>query len=429
GGGRGGSSAPAVDTRAPLEVYHHKQTVVVPAGNMDTYTFGECPFISDAIKDAVKTNFGFERMTRVQHATIPHAAEGRDIVAKAQTGTGKTLAFLVPAIDRLAAQPVPKELQNGPVAHYPIRCLVLSPTRELTSQIATEAEGLLRPTGNKALDAKRPQLVSQMFYGGRPMGRDISAIKSTRIDIVVATPGRLLDHLKTTEGFARRFAHLQVFVLDEADQMLDMGFRPDLERIMNFLPSPDERQTLLFSATIPAEIITFAPQVLRRDFTVVSTTKDGPLAEPVHSSPLMPNPLESIRDDPLATASLVEQSYSIVPSSLLLEHMMREVRAEKAANRDSYKVMVFLPTARMAQLCAELLNAAGIESLEIHSRVSQAKRTKASDAFKVADVGIMCCSDVTARGMDYPSVSLVLQVGLPSDQQQYVHRLGRTGRA
>ena len=341
--------------------------------------------ISQQSKDVLMRDMGYEFLTHVQKDTLPVVLEGRDVLAKGKTGNGKTMAFLLPTLERLIKNPQSKKGK--------ISALVISPTRELAQQIAVEAVKL----------TNAHSLRTSCFVGGSSVNKDVKEL-ARGIDVLVTTPGRLQAHLEdNTERIRQKLDNLQVLVLDEADRLLDMGFRPDIMRIINYLPK--ERQTLLFSATLPSATEELKNVALRDDYTFVNT----------------------IEGDDQQTNSQTVQEYVVcdlqdvisVVESILEDHM----------KLPAYKVIVFLPTARAAQFMAQLFETAGFPHvLEMHSRKSQAARTKAADAFRKGKKMIMFSSDVSARGVDYPDVSLVLQVGL-TDRDQYIHRLGRTARA
>ena len=328
----------------------------------------------------------YELMTMVQEASLPACLSGRDVLARAKTGTGKTLAFLIPSIERLARAP-------GGVAAGGVHVMVLSPTRELAMQIANEAEALLT----------HHTLASQCVYGGTNMRSEQTRMATRRCDILVATPGRLVDHIQNTPGFAQRLKHVCVAVLDEADQLLDMGFRDSLDKIIAALPPT--RQTLLFSATLPPSVRAIATAALKRDHVFVDT----------------------VGDDAQQTNTQVRQCVMVAPFEAQIPALVHLVR--HAASVPNHKVLAFFPTARATQFHAELLNIMGTPVLEIHSRKSQSQRERASAAFRAASSAILFSSDVSARGVDYPDVTAVIQVGAPTDRSQYIHRLGRTARA
>lgn len=348
----------------------------------------------------------FSLMSEVQAATIEPALQGVDILAQAKTGTGKTVAFLLPAIQRI--------LTSGSPARGSISCLILSPTRELALQIEKEANLLLARIDSSVLGV-------QHVVGGTNMSSEVRQLNSKRCDILVATPGRLLDHLQTTPGFPARLNQLRTYILDEADRMLDMGFRQELQKIAVHLPDRKQvpRQLLLFSATIPPgvrEVAGLDPKNAR----FINTLSEEESNTHAHVSQ------ESVVVDSWADA---------LPATLAL--ILEEIaRLPLAA-----KVIVFSPTARAAGLAAELFRTPAVTRRletaangsfpigEIHSRKSQSARVKATSDFAAAPRAVLFSSDVAARGVDFPGVSCVLQVGLPASGEQYVHRIGRTGRA
>ena len=334
-----------------------------------------------AISEVMK----FTHATSVQDATLPHIMRGLDLLARAKTGSGKTVGFLLPAIERLAKMGAPK---RGNVS-----CLVVSPTRELAQQIAEEAKSLLT----------FHEFGVQVVFGGTNMNSEKKRMQSSPIEFLIATPGRLIDHLETGD-LASRVRNLDVLVLDEADQLLDMGFRPSIERILSYLPT--DRQTLLFSATVPKTVHEIAANALR----------------PGHQY------IDCVGDDAPATNVLTDQSMVMAPFKDHLTLLTQAIEAHQA-EEPNHKVMVFFPTARATQLAAEMFEALGKPVFEIHSRKSQSARTKAADQFRASKSAVMMSSDVTARGMDFPDVTFVMQIGVPSTREQYIHRLGRTGRA
>ncbi|KAK4689976.1 hypothetical protein P7C73_g113, partial [Tremellales sp. Uapishka_1] len=348
----------------------------------------------EGLSDELLRNLPFERCTEVQEATLPTILAQHDLLAQAKTGTGKTLAFLVPSIQRLLS------LQKAPAQGF-TSILVLSPTRELALQIGEAAEGLLGGQGGK--------YGVKCVVGGTNMDRDVRDLKTQRADIVVATPGRLVDLLQNG-GIKPRFSQL---ILDEADRLLDAGFRRELLQILESLPDRNQvaRQTLLFSATIPKEVHTIASLALSPAHKFITTLTEEDV-----------NVHEHVMQE-----SLIVPGGDILPATL--EVLLRE--EEKGKSGGGFKVMVFLPTARAAGLFHDLFTALPISFpvWEIHSRMSQSKRVKATDSFRAAERGVLFSSDVTARGIDVKGVTAVVQVGLPSSAEQYVHRLGRTARA
>ena len=316
--------------------------------------------------------------------------EGNDVLVKAKTGTGKTLGFLIPAINRLQTTTTGRD-RRGVTS-----ILIISPTRELASQIHTEAKQLL---------TFLPHLSLQCCFGGTNIKKDLNAFRRLNFpDILVGTPGRINDLLQN-HGLQEAMGGLQCFILDEADRLLDMGFRPDLNRMLRMLPPKNTRQTLLFSATMPKDIMNMSNFALRDEFLHIDTV--GKEDQDTHK-----------RIPQFVTVHPYEQHFS------QLMHAIEEGKQVK-----DYKIIVFFVTARLTQLNAEVFNLMGYNVLEIHSRKSQSYRSKTSEKFRNNSSVIMFTSDVTARGMDYPDVSQVIQVGIPSDKAQYVHRIGRTGRA
>uniref|UniRef100_M4B154 ATP-dependent RNA helicase n=1 Tax=Hyaloperonospora arabidopsidis (strain Emoy2) TaxID=559515 RepID=M4B154_HYAAE len=404
-GGRrnnGKQNAKAGDTFQPKEAEavaaseKHEPLAEDEAPVVETPTATNLDYLSDVLfasldisaqtKRAIVEDLKYERLTNVQNETFGLILDGKDVLAKAKTGNGKTIAFLLPVIENM--------VKNGRRSSV-VPALAVSPTRELALQIAMEAQRL----------TKFHDFNVACFVGGTPIKKDQrTLLSSTPIDILIATPGRLVDHLKQNTGkLADRLGQTSVLILDEADRLLDMGFRPDVMRIIEYLPK--KRQTLLFSATLPASTEELKRVALRPDYMFVDT----------------------IDANEADTNVQTEQEYivctmeDVIPmvERVLVEHM----------KLPAYKVMLFLPTARSAQFMAQLFQAAGFPGvLEMHSRKSQGVRTKTAAEFRKGRKVMMFSSDVSARGVDYPDVSLVLQVGL-TDRDQYIHRLGRTARA
>ena len=314
---------------------------------------------------------GFDAPTPVQARAIPGLLQGRDVVAQALTGTGKTAAYGIPLVERIdIARKVPQ-------------ALVLAPTRELTVQIAEQLWQLGHQRGL--------QLVS--IYGGQPYDRQLRAL-SRGVHAIVATPGRLLDHLR--RGSAD-FSSVGMLVLDEADQMLDMGFAEDVEAILGHVPAT--RLTALFSATMPKPILDLAGRYLR-------------------------NP-EIIRlSQPQAlTVSTIDQVFYQVPFPRKLEALCRVLDA-----RQPERAIVFCATKRMVDEAVERLQAGGYAAEAIHGDISQPGREKVLRAFREGRTEVLVATDVAARGLDIPEVTLVINFDIPPDPEYYVHRIGRTGR-
>ncbi|KAL8268568.1 hypothetical protein R6Q59_002366 [Mikania micrantha] len=350
--------------------------------------FDQCavsPLSLKAIKDA-----GYEKMTIVQEATLPVILKGKDVLAKARTGTGKTVAFLLPSIEVVVKSPPVSRDQKRP----PILVLVICPTRELASQASMEANKLIK---------YHPSIGVQVVIGGTRIGLEQKKLQARPCQILVATPGRLKDHIENTAGFATRLMGVKVLVLDEADHLLDMGFRKDIEKIIAAVPK--QRQTLLFSATVPPEVRQICHVALKRDHEYINTVREG--SEETHTQ--------------------VQQSHLVAP---LDKHfsVLYTLLKDHVADDVDYKVLVFCTTAMVTKLVADLLGELKLNVREIHSRKPQSYRTRVSDEFRKSKGLILVTSDVSARGVDYPDVTLVIQVGLPADKAQYIHRLGRTGR-
>ncbi|GAO52608.1 hypothetical protein G7K_6681-t1 [Saitoella complicata NRRL Y-17804] len=341
---------------------------------------------------AIHNNLKYKTMTEVQAATMGSILEGKDCLAQAKTGTGKTLAFLIPAIQTLMGRPPTKKS---------IRAIIVSPTRELAKQITDEARLLMTGFNFR----------SHTSIGGLSTSKDQKAVL-TCPDLLIATPGRLHDHL-SNPSLKACFTEVQFFVLDEADQLLDQGFSVALNKIMALLPPTPKRQTLLFSATVPNTIKQLAGKLLRPGYALINT----------------------INETDVGTHERIPQFLIHVPSvNTVLPSLLALIRAEQAST-DKFKAVIFLPTAYQTKLFAEHFTHIGstltpfLPTYEIHSRLSQSKREKTADEFRAAKTGVLFSSDVSARGMDFPDVTHVIQVGQPSNREQYIHRLGRTGRA
>jgi ATP-dependent RNA helicase RhlE len=322
--------------------------------------------------DAVAAE-GYSTPTPIQKEAIPHVLRGTDLVALAQTGTGKTAAFALPILERLAKV----RGRRG------IRTLILSPTRELAAQIQ---DGFVRY-------GKGTGVTSTVIFGGVGMEAQRQAL-ARGVDVVVATPGRLLDLMG--EGRVN-LEKVEVFVLDEADRMLDMGFIHDVKRIMSKLPS--ERQTLLFSATMPDDIDELARKFMRSPVRVAVTP-------------------------PSTTVERISQAVYFVDQSLkrdLIIHLLRKPGVERT--------LVFTRTKHGADRVVKVLEKANIASAAIHGNKSQSNRERALEGFKRGKIDVLVATDIAARGIDVDSVTHVIQMDLPEVPEQYVHRIGRTARA
>jgi ATP-dependent RNA helicase RhlE len=312
---------------------------------------------------------GFEHPTPIQVGAIPPALQGRDVIGTAATGTGKTAAFLLPIIERLAGK-------TG------TRALVLAPTRELALQIGEELERFGRAR----------HVRGAVVIGGVGMGNQTAALREGR-GVVVATPGRLVDHLQ--QGSAR-LDGIEVLVLDEADRMLDMGFKPQLDRVLARLPR--QRQTLLFSATMAGEVADFARAHLR-DPVRIEVARSG------------------------TTAARAEQQVFLAPQQEKLALLLTLLE------RDDVSTLVFTRTKRRADRVAKGLDRAGHKVARIHADRSQAQRRSALDGFKDGTYRVLVATDIAARGIDVADIGHVVNFDLPHVPEDYVHRVGRTARA
>lgn len=355
-------------------------------------------------KKALAEVLKLQSMTEVQSKAFGPAMAGTDILARARTGTGKTLAFLIPALERLLMN---QDYKPG----KSVGVLVISPTRELASQIGDQAQKLI--TFHDGFSC-------QVMYGGTKMGRDVTALNKRLPSVLIATPGRLLDHMENTKlQNGKKFGYdvmreTKILVLDEADRLLDMGFRSEIKKILTFLPIKDKRQTLLFSATVPKELKAIIAENMKTNFQEVDCIRNTDDSS---------NPENH-------TNILVKQTFAILPSLDKQVTAVVQLIQEEMKSDPKHKIVVFFPTARMVQYFAEFFNVGlGIEVIELHSKKNQGYRNKASDKFRRAKTGILFTSDVSARGVDYPDVTRVIQFGLPESREQYIHRLGRTGRA
>ncbi|PKA54082.1 DEAD-box ATP-dependent RNA helicase 31 [Apostasia shenzhenica] len=376
----------------PADMHDVKAVPQTSIKRSDSYLsqarFDECS-LSPPSLEGIKAA-GYERMTIVQEATLPFILKGKDVLAKAKTGTGKTVAFLLPAIEVVTKLP-PVDRDNR---RPPINVLVICPTRELADQAAAEAAKLLR---------YHPSVGVQVVMGGTRLTLEQKRMHANPCQILVATPGRLRDHIENTPGFASRLLGVKVLVLDEADRLLDMGFRKDIEKIVAAVPK--QRQTLLFSATVPDEVRQICYIAMKRDHEFINTVEEG--SEETHSQ---------VRQMQLIAP--LDKQFSML-YGILTDHIAEDI---------DYKVIVFCTTAMVTRLVADLLAELKLNVREIHSRKPQSYRSRVSKEFKESKGLILVSSDVSARGVDYPDVSLVIQMGVPADREQYIHRLGRTGR-
>ena len=322
---------------------------------------------------------GYTSMTPIQAKAIPIVLEGRDVMGAAQTGTGKTAAFSIPLLQRMLKH----ENASMSPARHPVRALVITPTRELADQVAS----------NVATYAKHTQLRSTVVFGGIDMKPQTAELKRG-VEVLIATPGRLLDHIEAKNCVLNQVEYV---VLDEADRMLDIGFLPDLQRILSYLPR--QRQTLLFSATFSPEIRRLAQSYLQDPITV-----------------------EVAR--PNATASTVEQRFYSVSEDdkrRAVRWMLRE--------RSLAQAIVFVNSKLGAARLARAFERDGLVTAALHGDKSQDERLKSLEAFKRGDVHLLVATDVAARGLDIADLPAVFNFDVPFNAEDYVHRIGRTGRA
>ena len=334
---------------------------------MSFTTFGLHPDLLRGVKE-----LGFTRPTQIQSDAIPPAMAGKDLLAAAATGSGKTAAFLLPILQRLI------DKKRGMT-----RALILTPTRELAAQIDEQLRDLSMHT----------PISGAAVYGGVGMGPQEHAFR-TGVDIIVATPGRLLDHLQ--RGYAR-LAGLEVLVLDEADRMLDMGFLPDIRRILKQLPT--RRQTLFFSATLPPPIVALSGEMLKHPAMISVERKAAP---------------------PTGITQSVFPVAQELKSSLLLALLQRG---------EVTNAIIFTRTKHRANRLYEQLERRRVRVARIHGNRSQGQRTEALAGFKSGKYRILVATDIAARGIDVEALSHVVNFDVPNVPEDYIHRIGRTGRA
>lgn len=316
---------------------------------------------------------GFQEPTPIQVTTVPAALTGQDVLGSAETGTGKTAAYLLPLLQRLLAAPTPS---------HKTRALILVPTRELALQVAEQAEQLSAHT----------TLRVAAIFGGVALGNQERSLRRGA-DVIIATPGRLIDH---AERKNISFAALQLLVLDEADRMLDVGFLPDLRRIVRQLPR--ERQTMLFSATLLPSIVSLAAEVTRHAVRIQMETAPAPNA--------------------------IAQTLFPVPEHLKAQLLQQLLREE---GMDS--VLVFARTKHRADRVVRQLKRANIPARVMHGNRSQPQRIEALEAFRRGRSRVLVATDIAARGIDVEGISHVVNYDVPMQPEDYVHRIGRTGRA
>jgi ATP-dependent RNA helicase RhlE len=358
-----GLAVPALAVAAPLG----SETAPPLAGDLPGFEqLGLIPALLHALHDA-----GYTSPTPIQEQAIPLALKGRDLMGLAQTGTGKTAAFTLPMVQRLHAGP------------RRTRALVLTPTRELCMQVEASVQKY----------AKYSHIDAVAVFGGVAYEQQESALRRG-VDVIVATPGRLLDHLERRNVV---FDDLEILVLDEADRMLDMGFAPQINRVVGQIHP--YRQTMLFSATMPPEVEALARKYLRQPIVVQVGRRSGAAATVQHYVYPVPH----------------------TRKSELLAQLLRDGKLDS--------VLVFTRTKHGADRVVRHLHREGIEASALHADKTQAQRTKALDQFKSGAVRVLVATDIAQRGLDITGISHVINYDVPRQAEDYIHRIGRTGRA
>ena len=327
------------------------------------------------------TEAGYTTPTPIQAQAIPLILAGKDVMGGAQTGTGKTAGFALPILQKL----LPTANMSPSPARHPVRALILTPTRELAIQVEESMRTYGKYTG----------LRSTVVFGGVDIKQQLPIVRGG-VEILVATPGRLLDHIEQKSLY---LGQVEIFVLDEADRMLDMGFIPDIKRIMALLPAAAKRQNLLFSATFSNEIKKLADTLLNEP-QLIEVARRNTAAETVSQG------VYKVRGD---------------DKRALLAHIV--------TSRNLWQVLCFVRTKHGASRLARALEKDGLETTAIHGDKSQQARLEALDAFKAAKVQVMVATDVAARGLDIDDLPLVVNYDMPHVPEDYIHRIGRTGRA
>ncbi|MFN8666194.1 MAG: DEAD/DEAH box helicase [Gemmatimonadaceae bacterium] len=363
------AASPASEAAAVPDAGAHVAGLLADALPEEGTTFSELG-LADPVLQAVAAA-GYRAPTPIQREAIPLAMSGRDVMGLAQTGTGKTAAFTLPIIHRLLG------------GERRLRCLILTPTRELCQQV----DESFRKYGKFAEVDVAP------IYGGVAYEPQEKALRDG-VDVIVATPGRFIDHMDRRNA---SLEHLEILVLDEADRMLDMGFAPQISRIVGGI-SP-YRQTLLFSATMPPEVEALARKYLRRPVVVQVGRRSS-------------------------AASTVRHAVYPVPRG-----RKKDLLVELLRNPDMDSVLVFTRTKHGADHVVRDLHTAGIEATAMHADKTQAQRTQAIEKFKRGDIKVLVATDIAQRGLDISGISHVINFDVPAQAEDYVHRIGRTGRA
>ncbi|MAV68054.1 MAG: ATP-dependent RNA helicase RhlB [Halieaceae bacterium] len=335
----------------------------------------------DALVQRGVDALGFEFCSPIQGVILPHTLNGNDAIGKAQTGTGKTAAFLITIFNDLLSHPIEGERYLGEP-----RAVIIAPTRELVMQIASDAEELGRFTG----------LQTVTLIGGADYQKQLAKVNRSPVDIVVATPGRLIDFMERRDLALDR---VEIMVLDEADRMLDMGFIPQVKRIVRATPRKEDRQTLLFSATFTQDIMNLARQWTFEPITV------------------------EIEPERVATASVDQRVYLVASRDRfpVLMNLLNDPAVES--------VIIFANRRDQVRRLYEKLRKEGVQCGMLSGEITQAKRTKTLENFKSGRSKILVATDVAGRGIHVEGISHVVNYNLPEDPEDYVHRIGRTGRA
>lgn len=369
------------------------------------------------IVNTITKTMKLESMTDVQTRTINEALSGVDVMAQAKTGTGKTLGFLIPTIQRMIdADPQLGERVRGYKNARPddIRAIVISPTRELAEQIAVEAKKICSGTG----------VIVQCAVGGTQKRAMLQKTQREGCHLMIATPGRLMDILSDPYSGVKA-PKLTALVMDEADRLMEQGFQEAIDEIKTFLPDPDqvERQNLMFSATLNKNVVRLVKDTMRPGFHFAKCVNED--EAPTHDR--IPQKLVEV----VGFENIMPTLYELV----LKMHQNPQER-----NGRPFKAIIYFNSTSEVRLATSVFfklsggfrrntPLSGLKAYEIHSKLTQQGRTRSSEGFRFATSGLLFSSDVTARGMDFPNVTHVIQVGLPRDTESYVHRLGRTGRA
>ncbi len=374
-----GAPESALDGRhisaGPISAGHKAAAELAESARLDSFSQLQ---LAEPLSRAV-AELGYASMTPIQAQAIPVVLQGRDVMGAAQTGTGKTAAFSLPLLQRMLKH----ENTSTSPARHPVRALVLLPTRELADQVAQAVKAY----------AKYTHLRTAVVFGGMDMKPQTLELKAG-VEVLVATPGRLLDHIEAKTAVLNQVEYV---VLDEADRMLDIGFLPDLQRILSYLPK--QRTTLLFSATFSPEIKRLASSYLQDPVTI-----------------------EVARSN--AAASTVEQHFYSVGDDDK-RHALHQILKQRALKQAFVFVNSKLGCARLARS----LEREGLKTTALHGDKSQDERLKALDSFKKGEVDLLVCTDVAARGLDIKDVPAVFNFDIPFNAEDYIHRIGRTGRA